>query len=75
LVDVELEFAARCSIVPSECTTDNRDCDIWFQVEGAYLEDGKGLNNWDVFTHTHCTSSPSLPYPSALPFTLAFCSL
>ncbi|XP_057847977.2 beta-glucosidase 18-like [Cryptomeria japonica] len=24
-----------------------------YQVEGAYLEDGKGLNNWDVFTHTH----------------------
>ncbi|KAL6652394.1 hypothetical protein ACP70R_011319 [Stipagrostis hirtigluma subsp. patula] len=22
-------------------------------VEGAYLEDGKGLCNWDVFTHTH----------------------
>ncbi|XP_057837214.2 beta-glucosidase 18-like [Cryptomeria japonica] len=24
-----------------------------YQVEGSYLEDGKGLNNWDVFTHTH----------------------
>ncbi|GMY31724.1 beta-glucosidase 18-like [Fagus crenata] len=22
-----------------------------YQVEGAYLEDGKGVNNWDVFTH------------------------
>jgi len=21
------------------------------QIEGAYLADGKGLNNWDVFTH------------------------
>ncbi|KAM0862231.1 hypothetical protein ACQ4PT_045397 [Festuca glaucescens] len=31
----------------------NRDCGFWFQIEGAYLEDGKGLNNWDVFTHTH----------------------
>ncbi|CAI0468211.1 unnamed protein product [Linum tenue] len=23
-----------------------------YQFEGAYLSDGKGLNNWDVFTHT-----------------------
>ncbi|KAK7332308.1 hypothetical protein VNO80_29058 [Phaseolus coccineus] len=22
-----------------------------YQIEGAYLSDGKGLNNWDVFTH------------------------
>ncbi|XVE51144.1 hypothetical protein DITRI_Ditri02bG0015600 [Diplodiscus trichospermus] len=22
-----------------------------YQVEGAFLSDGKGLNNWDVFTH------------------------
>ncbi|CAN1243221.1 Beta-glucosidase 18 [Linum perenne] len=22
-----------------------------YQVEGAYLEDGKGLNNWDAFSH------------------------
>ncbi|KAJ7981703.1 Beta-glucosidase [Quillaja saponaria] len=22
-----------------------------YQVEGAYLEDGKGLSNWDVFSH------------------------
>ncbi|KAK4839098.1 hypothetical protein QYF36_019107 [Acer negundo] len=22
-----------------------------FQVEGGYLDDGKGLNNWDVFSH------------------------
>jgi beta-glucosidase len=21
------------------------------QVEGAYIDDGKGLNNWDVFSH------------------------
>lgn len=21
------------------------------QYEGAYLTDGKGLNNWDVFSH------------------------
>ncbi|XP_006652510.1 beta-glucosidase 16-like isoform X3 [Oryza brachyantha] len=24
-----------------------------YQIEGAYLDDNKGLNNWDVFTHTH----------------------
>ncbi|VAH24909.1 beta-glucosidase 16-like isoform X1 [Triticum dicoccoides] len=24
-----------------------------YQVEGAYLEDGKGLSNWDFFTHTN----------------------
>ncbi|KAI5333290.1 hypothetical protein L3X38_023421 [Prunus dulcis] len=23
-----------------------------YQVEGAYLEDGKSLSNWDVFCHT-----------------------
>ncbi|KAI9124202.1 hypothetical protein K1719_005502 [Acacia pycnantha] len=23
-----------------------------YQYEGAYLSDGKGLNNWDVFSHT-----------------------
>lgn len=23
-----------------------------YQIEGAYLEDNKSLNNWDVFTHT-----------------------
>ncbi|KAK2454821.1 beta-glucosidase [Trifolium repens] len=22
-----------------------------YQFEGAFLSDGKGLNNWDVFTH------------------------
>ena len=22
-----------------------------FQFEGAYLSDGKGLSNWDVYTH------------------------
>ncbi|ONI10039.1 hypothetical protein PRUPE_4G024300 [Prunus persica] len=22
-----------------------------YQFEGAFLNDGKGLNNWDVFTH------------------------
>ncbi|WRX26327.1 Glycoside hydrolase family 1 - like 10, partial [Theobroma cacao] len=22
-----------------------------YQFEGAYLSDGKGLNNWDLFTH------------------------
>ncbi|KAH7545775.1 hypothetical protein FEM48_Zijuj01G0129600 [Ziziphus jujuba var. spinosa] len=23
-----------------------------YQYEGAYITDGKGLNNWDVFSHT-----------------------
>jgi beta-glucosidase/6-phospho-beta-glucosidase/beta-galactosidase len=27
------------------------------QFEGAYLSDGKGLNNWDVYTHKPGDSS------------------
>ncbi|KAM0871660.1 hypothetical protein ACQ4PT_039234 [Festuca glaucescens] len=38
-----------------------RDCDFWFQIEGAYLEDGKGINNWDIFTHTRRKSSLHCP--------------
>ena len=30
------------------------------QIEGAYLADGKGLNNWDVFTHKPGSHSYSL---------------
>lgn len=37
------------------------------QFEGAYLSDGKGLNNWDVFSHKpgemdHTFSSKSAKY-------------
>ncbi|KAM0886803.1 hypothetical protein ACQ4PT_029461 [Festuca glaucescens] len=52
------------SVRNSECTTDNRDRGFWFQVEGAYLEDGKGLNNWDVFIHTHSGNWADPAWPS-----------
>ena len=29
------------------------------QFEGAFLSDGKGLNNWDVFTHKPGSDSDS----------------
>jgi beta-glucosidase/6-phospho-beta-glucosidase/beta-galactosidase len=34
------------------------------QIEGAYLEDGKSLCNWDVFTHTQGESLISPLKPS-----------
>lgn len=34
--------------------------ELSLQYEGAYLTDGKGLNNWDVFTHDPGYSSKSL---------------
>jgi hypothetical protein len=53
-----LASSSRClspvrSVPTSKCTTETG---FWFQIEGAYLEDGKSLNNWDVYTHTQCKS-------------------
>lgn len=44
-------FTSQTHIVCKQFDHGLRKKCLFLQSEGAYLIDGKGLNNWDVFTH------------------------